>query len=159
MDGPSHTHTISARLLDGCPTTSSRGALGRQPRLERTADLLSRGLRGRIADLTAQHQDDRSGVGQHLHQVLAVHAEAQGRNPPQDVLSYRVLQYRPIVYYGGWGIKGKSSDRAYSVHGDRGVKIALTDGNQIMIGSQRPGDIKLALDALTWANRDRRADD
>ena len=78
---------------------------------------------------------------------------------PREVLSYRVLQYRPIVDYGGWGIKGTSSDRAYNVHGNQGVNIALMDDKQITIGSQRPGDLILALDALVWANRDRRAGD
>jgi hypothetical protein len=67
---------------------------------------------------------------------------------PRDIAGHQSVQYRPIAEYGGWGIKGTRSDRAYNVWGDRGVKIALTDGNKVMIGSQRPDELNMAINNM-----------
>lgn len=67
---------------------------------------------------------------------------------PPEIAQHQSVQYRPIADYGGWGIKGFRSDRAYNVRGDRGVKITLTDGALVMIGTQRPEELNMAVNNL-----------
>jgi hypothetical protein len=53
--------------------------------------------------------------------------------------------YQPIREYGGWGIRGLSSKRAYNVSGDKGVELTLADGRKVMIGSQRAEELALVI--------------
>ena len=54
-----------------------------------------------------------------------------------DVALVRARTYSPLREYGGWGIRGMGSNRAYSVSGDRGVELTLVDGRKVLIGSRR----------------------
>jgi len=54
--------------------------------------------------------------------------------------------YRPIREYGGWGIRGWSSDKmAYTIYGHKGVMIGLADGRKVLIGSQSPDQLAAAI--------------
>jgi len=53
--------------------------------------------------------------------------------------------YRPIREYGGWGLRFSRRGRAYSISGDRGVELTLTDGRKVMIGSRRAEALAAAL--------------
>ena len=58
-----------------------------------------------------------------------------------------ITQYRPIVDYGGWGIRvGRDGERVLNARGDRGVRLHLIDGSKILIGSQRPEELALAVE-------------
>ncbi len=58
-----------------------------------------------------------------------------------------IIRYRPILDYGGWGIRvGRNGDRALNARGDRGVRLHLVDGSKIVIGSQRPEELALAVE-------------
>lgn len=50
--------------------------------------------------------------------------------------------------YGGYGIRLWRSEKAYLVSGNTGVKITLTNGKEIMIGSKRPEEFASALEEL-----------
>ncbi|MEA2095626.1 MAG: DUF6141 family protein [Candidatus Cloacimonadota bacterium] len=57
----------------------------------------------------------------------------------RDLKNYEVRQYRPILDYGGWGIRWDSGKGwAYNVSGNRGVQLELANGKRLMIGSQNP---------------------
>jgi hypothetical protein len=59
-----------------------------------------------------------------------------------DIVGFRVLQYRPILDYGGWGIRaGRDGERVLNARGDRGVLLELCDGSKLLIGSQRPEEL------------------
>jgi hypothetical protein len=59
-----------------------------------------------------------------------------------DIRRYQVVQYRPIVDYGGWGIRaGRDGERVLNARGNRGVRLELTDGTKLLIGSQRPEEL------------------
>jgi len=65
---------------------------------------------------------------------------------PRDIISYEIRQYRPLVEYGGWGIRfAPHKKRAYTMGGDRGVELELTDGKRLLIGSQRPEELASAV--------------
>ncbi len=66
--------------------------------------------------------------------------------PLADIISYEARQYRPLREYGGWGIRfSPHKKRAYNMRGNRGVELKLTDGTQLLIGSQRPEELASAI--------------
>jgi hypothetical protein len=63
------------------------------------------------------------------------------------VRSIEVVTYRPIADYGFWGIRsGRDGDRALIARGNRGVRLELTDGTRLLIGSQRSEALARAIE-------------
>lgn len=62
--------------------------------------------------------------------------------------AHKVVTYRPIVEYGGWGIRFVRKGRAYNARGNRGVRIEFADGSHILLGSQKPHELAEALNYL-----------
>ena len=62
--------------------------------------------------------------------------------PFNKIKEYHIRQYRPIIEYGGWGIrvklKGIRFGKAYTVSGTTGLQINLYNGKEILIGTQKP---------------------
>ncbi|MFZ5595656.1 MAG: hypothetical protein ACOY31_01430 [Bacillota bacterium] len=64
-----------------------------------------------------------------------------------EIKKYQAVTYNPINDCGGWGIRWYGAGgKAYNVSGNRGVKVDLNNGSQILFGSQRPEEFVLALD-------------
>ncbi len=58
-----------------------------------------------------------------------------------------IVQYRPVADYGGWGVRhGRDGERALIARGDRGVRLHFHDGTKILIGTQRPEELALAVE-------------
>jgi hypothetical protein len=58
-----------------------------------------------------------------------------------------VVTYRPLLDYGGWGIRtGRDGERVLNARGNRGVRLELSDGTRLLIGSQRPETLALAIE-------------
>jgi hypothetical protein len=55
--------------------------------------------------------------------------------------------YRPILEYGGWGIRSSRAGKAYNVSGNRGVQLELRNGRRLLIGSQRADELAAAIQA------------
>ena len=51
--------------------------------------------------------------------------------PPEYISSYAARTYRPLVEYGGWGIRSGRGGDAYNVSGDRGVQFVLAGGKRV----------------------------
>jgi hypothetical protein len=67
--------------------------------------------------------------------------------PIGTITRVEVVHYRPLADYGGWGIRhGRDGEKVLSARGDRGVRLRLVDGSRLMIGSQRPEELALALE-------------
>ena len=47
-----------------------------------------------------------------------------------------VRTFRPIMEYGGWGLRFSRHGTAYIMKGKEGVQFELKDGKRVMIGSQ-----------------------
>lgn len=64
-----------------------------------------------------------------------------------------VRQYSPIKEYGGWGMRegNHDSDRAYNVAGNMGLQLLYDKGNRILIGTQKPEEIRQLLRQLVQA--------
>jgi hypothetical protein len=66
----------------------------------------------------------------------------------EDVRRIEIVTFRPIVEYGFWGIRsGRDGTRALIARGNRGVRLDLTDGSVLLIGSQRPEALASALES------------
>lgn len=61
--------------------------------------------------------------------------------------SINIRTYQPIRQFGGWGIRGAAENRAYTVSGNQGVEVTTKDGHRILIGSQNPQELALAIEA------------
>ncbi|MDO7846858.1 hypothetical protein Q5H92_10860 [Hymenobacter sp. M29] len=68
--------------------------------------------------------------------------------PWTEVTQAYVRAYDPLGEYGGWGLKGRSSNRALNISGDQGLQLVLRDGNRLLLGTQRPAEITQALGQL-----------
>ena len=55
-----------------------------------------------------------------------------------EIAAVEAVTYRPILDYGGWGIRYGRKGRAYNVKGNRGIYITFMNGKRLMIGSQVP---------------------
>ena len=55
-----------------------------------------------------------------------------------------VRTYNPIGEYGGWGIKFGKNGKVFNVSGNRGVQLEFMNKKNILIGSQRPGQLNSA---------------
>ena len=62
-----------------------------------------------------------------------------------EIESFKAMEYSPLKEYGGWGIKYGFKGKAYNVSGNKGVKVFLKNGSNIMFGSQKHKDLKKAL--------------
>ncbi len=77
--------------------------------------------------------------------------------PWAEVTKAYIRQYKPIVEYGGWGIRQGmgSKGKAYSISGNMGLQLELKDGKRILFGTRQPEQIKATLVELV---RERKLD-
>jgi len=63
----------------------------------------------------------------------------------EDIEKFKAIEYSPLKEYGGWGIKYGFKGKAYNVSGNKGVKVHLTNGRNILFGSQKHNELAKAL--------------
>jgi hypothetical protein len=67
--------------------------------------------------------------------------------PISSITRVEVVTYRPLADCGGWGIRrGRDGERVLNARGNRGVRLILSDGSRLLIGSQRPEELAQALE-------------
>ena len=56
-----------------------------------------------------------------------------------DIQKAEARVYRPILEYGGWGLRwgGEKHGKAYIVSRNQGVQLLLKDGQRLLLGSQK----------------------
>lgn len=60
----------------------------------------------------------------------------------EEIQSIEVVEYSPISDFGGWGLKGNRSTKAYSVLGDQGLLLDIGQKKKVMIGTQKPKELR-----------------
>lgn len=67
-----------------------------------------------------------------------------------NIERYEIRKYRPILDYGGYGIKVgiKNRGKAFNVKGNIGMQLYLKDGKKVLFGTQRPDAFKHAMDKM-----------
>src|SRR5262249_9430322 len=53
--------------------------------------------------------------------------------PLEEIARWEARTYRPLLEYGGWGIRYSWKGVAYNVSGNRGVQLELATGKRLMI--------------------------
>lgn len=53
-----------------------------------------------------------------------------------------VQSFSPLTDHGGWGIKGNRTTKAFTVMGDTGLLIDLGEKKKVLIGTQKPKELK-----------------
>jgi len=48
-----------------------------------------------------------------------------------------VRKYRPLIEYGGWGMRGVGKNKALNVKGNMGIQIEFYDGRKLLIGTSK----------------------
>ena len=67
-----------------------------------------------------------------------------------QVAQFEARMYRPIMEYGGWGIRcgfGKSG-KAYNVKGNKGLQLVFKNDKRLLIGSQKPERLLEAMNSI-----------
>jgi len=67
--------------------------------------------------------------------------------PWEDIEKIFVRKYRPLLEYGGWGIRFSLSGngRALNVSGNKGIQLVLPNNAKLLIGTNKPEEAALAL--------------
>lgn len=61
--------------------------------------------------------------------------------PYNEITSAQAITYRPILEYGGWGIRYGFRGKAYNVSGNKGVKLFFNNGKHLLLGSQNSEEL------------------
>ena len=64
-----------------------------------------------------------------------------------DIVGLEVKRYRPLIDYGGWGVRLGPAGWAYTTGGDVGVKMRLRKGLPVLIGTRHPSELEAAIRA------------
>jgi hypothetical protein len=58
--------------------------------------------------------------------------------PFDTIMKAEAVTYSPLMEFGGWGIRIRRNKRAWTVRGNRAVRMELTNGKVFYLGSDRP---------------------
>lgn len=73
--------------------------------------------------------------------------------PWRDIQKAYVRRYKPILEYGGWGVRYGFGGRAYNISGNRGLQLEFRDGKKLLIGTSRPDELQAFLDREIFSSR------
>ena len=68
--------------------------------------------------------------------------------PLERIGSCRSIRYRPILDYGGWGIRMGFRKKAYNISGNAGVEIVYEDGRTLLLGSRKADQLAGAIESV-----------
>lgn len=69
------------------------------------------------------------------------------RIPLHRIQSVETIDHDPAQDYGGYGIRSTRAGKAYIASGVGGVRMTLADGEKVVVGSNRAGELAAALRA------------
>jgi hypothetical protein len=55
-----------------------------------------------------------------------------------SIVGVTTTQYRPILEFGGWGIRGFGRKKAWTIRGNQAVVLEFDCGRRLYLGSQTP---------------------
>ncbi len=74
--------------------------------------------------------------------------------PTDTIEEYRIRQYKPLLEYGGWGIRLGRKGRAYNVKGKTGLQLVFKGGKRLLIGTQRGDALNRAVKKMMEGGKD-----
>jgi len=82
----------------------------------------------------------------HTHLEVSILPLLRRRISLEDITSFEPRDYRPLIEYGGWGIRYSLAGHgwAYTICGHQGVQLRLPT-RQLLVGSCRPNELASAI--------------
>lgn len=65
-----------------------------------------------------------------------------------EVNSAYVREYKPVLEYGGWGLRGLGAKKAYNVSGNIGLQLELKNGKTILFGTRKREELEKVIGQL-----------
>ena len=67
--------------------------------------------------------------------------------PLSEIASAEVNKYRPLIEFGGWGVRKRFLTRktAYNISGRIGLRVIKKNGSQVMFGTRHQDEIRRAV--------------
>lgn len=65
-----------------------------------------------------------------------------------EIDKFEVRKYKPILEFGGWGVRYSINGKAYNVKGNMGLQLYLKNGKKILIGTQKDTELNEFLKRL-----------
>lgn len=121
--------------------SGSGGELGPGPRWAVTLGMatLGAGLAWFLGGLTTVVERDALRVG--LGRGWPVRTEI----PFHHIKAVGTVTYRPLMEFGGWGLRGSPRRRVWSARGNRALVLTLDDGREVYVGSDDPDRLEARL--------------
>lgn len=73
--------------------------------------------------------------------------------PFEEIKELEVVKYSPIGDYGGWGVRYGRDGKAFNVKGENGLKLHFSNRKPLLIGTQKPEELKKILEPLFTINQ------
>jgi len=58
----------------------------------------------------------------------------------KDIQKISIIKYKPLMEYGGWGLRYSINKTAYTIKGNKGIYLEMRDGKNLLIGTQQDID-------------------
>jgi len=75
--------------------------------------------------------------------------------PLDSVVSLESVRYRPLLEFGGWGVRGAGQKKAWTARGDRAVVLGLEEDRKLYVGSDHPQRLEAAIRSAVAGRRKR----
>ncbi len=107
------------------------------------------GVRMVLGGLTVLVQETR--IVMHLGTVRLVRRMV----PLDSIVSLESVRYRPLLEFGGWGVRGAGKKKAWTARGDRAVVVGLDEDRKLYVGSDHPQRLEAAIRSAVAGRRKR----
>ena len=65
-----------------------------------------------------------------------------------ELMKFEKTEYRPILEYGGWGIRMGKHGKAYNISGNMGIRFSLSSDKGLLVGTQKADEFENALENI-----------
>lgn len=69
----------------------------------------------------------------------------------EEIEKAYVRPYKPLLEYGGWGIRYGRKGKALNVSGNMGLQLELKNGKKLLIGTRKPEVLQAVIEELEVA--------
>ncbi|MCP9763127.1 hypothetical protein [Lacihabitans soyangensis] len=66
----------------------------------------------------------------------------------ESISTAKIRKYKPLLEYGGWGLRYGFSGKAYNIKGNTGLQLQFKDTSKLMIGTQKSEELSAILKKL-----------
>lgn len=77
--------------------------------------------------------------------------------PLSEIESAVVTKYRPVMEFGGWGVRRRLLSRktAYNISGNIGLRIIRKNGSQVLLGTRKKDELQRAVEKMKMPSAEK----